>query len=70
MLPLAKLTNKILAEMTKHTFPVYAFREQKRYLRRHQLKPRSMKLHSLISRLQKLNAYLEEELQLYLQMKS
>ena len=46
--------------MTKHTFPSYAFREQKRYLRRHLVKPRSMKLCSFISRLQELNAYLEE----------
>ena len=52
--------NKVLAEMTKHAFPAYAFREQKRYLRRHLVKPRSMKLRSFISRLQELNAYLEE----------
>ena len=25
--------NKVLMEMTKHGFPAYAFREQKRYLR-------------------------------------
>ena len=47
-------------EMTKHAFPAYAFREQKRYLRRHLVKPRGMKLRSFISRLQELNAYLEE----------
>ena len=46
--------------MTKHAFPAYAFREQKRYLQRHLVKPRSMKLRSLISRLEELNAYLEE----------
>ena len=46
--------------MTKHAFPAYAFREQKRYLRRYLIKPRSMKLCSFISRLQELNAYLEE----------
>ena len=46
--------------MTKHDFPSYAFRELKRYLSRHVAKPRSMKLHSYISRLQELNAYLEE----------
>ena len=34
--------------------------EQKRYLCRHLVKPRSMKLCSFISRLQELNAYLEE----------
>ena len=45
--------------MTKHTFPAYAFHEQKRYLRRLLIKPRSMKLHNFISRLQELNAYLE-----------
>ena len=52
--------NKVLLEMTKHTFPAYAFREQKRDLRRHLFKPRSMKLRSFISRIQELNAYLEE----------
>ena len=46
--------------MTKHAFPAYAFRKQKRYLRRHLGKPRGMKLRSFISRLQELNAYLEE----------
>ena len=46
--------------MTKHVFPTYAFRKQKRYLHRHQIKPRSMKLHSFISKLQELSAYLEE----------
>ena len=48
--------NKVLMKMTKHAFPAYAFREQKRYLRRHLVKPRGMKLRSFISRLQKLNA--------------
>ena len=46
--------------MTKHTFPAYAFCKQKRYPRRHLVKPRSMKLRRFISRLQELNAYLEE----------
>ena len=52
--------NKVLAEMTKHAFPAYASCKQKRYLHRHLVKPRSMKLCSFISRLQELNAYLEE----------
>ena len=52
--------NKVLAKMTKHTFPAYTIREQKRYLRRHLITPRSMKLRSFISRLQELNAYLEQ----------
>ena len=52
--------NKVLAEMTKHAFPAYAFHKQKRYLHRHLVKPRSTKLCSFISRLQELNAYLEE----------
>ena len=52
--------NKVLAQITKYTFSAYSFREQKRYLRRHLVKPKSMKLRSFISRLQKLNAYLEE----------
>ena len=45
--------------MTKHAFSAYAFREQKRNLCRHLVKHRSMKLHSFMSRLQELNAYLE-----------
>ena len=52
--------NKRLAEMTKHAYPVYAFREKKRYLRMHLAKSRSMKLRSFIYRLQELNAYLED----------
>ena len=47
-------------EMAKHAFPAYAFREQKRYLRRNLVQPRSMKLRSFISRLHELNLYLEE----------
>ena len=52
--------NKVLLSMTQHVFPAYAFCEQKRYMHRHLVKPRNMKLHSFISRLQELNAYLEE----------
>ena len=52
--------NKVIAEMTNHAFPVYAFLDQKRYLHWHLIKPRSMKLHSFISRLQELSADLEE----------
>ena len=52
--------NKVLMEMTKHAFPAYAFCKQKRDLRRHLGKPRSMKLRSFIRWLQELNAYLEE----------
>ena len=52
--------NKVLMEMTKHAFPAYAFHEQKSFLRRHLVKPRSIKLRSFISRLLELNAYLEE----------
>ena len=52
--------NKVIMEMTKHTFPAYTFCKQKSYLRRHLVKPRSMKLCSFISRLQELNAYLED----------
>ena len=52
--------NKALAEMTKHVFLAYAFCEQKRYLRRHLNKLRSMKLRSFLSSLQELNAYLAE----------
>ena len=41
---------KVLTEMTKHAFPAYALRKQKRYLCRHLVKPRSMKLRRFISR--------------------
>ena len=46
--------------MTKHAFSAYALCEQKRYLLRHLLKPRSVKLCSFIGRLQELNTYLAE----------
>ena len=46
--------------MNKYAYPTYAFREQKRYLRRHLIKSRSMKLHTLISTLQELNIFLGE----------
>ena len=46
--------------MTKHANPAYASRKQKRYLHRHLIKPKNMKLSTFISRLQELNAYLEE----------
>ena len=49
--------NKILAEITKYSFPAYAFREQKRYLNMHHIKLRIMKLCSFVSRLQELNTY-------------
>ena len=63
--------NKVLAKMTKHAFLAYAFCKQKRYLCRHLIKPRSMRLHSFISRLQELNAYWKaKKLHLYLHMKS
>ena len=52
--------NKILIQMSIHAFPACVFHEQKRYLHRHLVKFRSMKLHSFISWLQKSNAYLEE----------
>ena len=46
--------------MTKHAFPIYTFREQKKYLSRHLIKSRSMKLQSFICWLQQLNAHLKE----------
>ena len=52
--------NKVLAEMTKHVFPAYAFCKHKRYLCRYLVNPRSIKLRSFISRLQESNAYLGE----------
>ena len=47
----------VLLEMTKHACPAHILHKQKRYLRRHRIKPRSMKLHTFIRRLQELNAY-------------
>ena len=41
--------NKELLEMTKHAFPAYTHRKQKRYLRRYLVKPRSMKLEKIFS---------------------
>ena len=52
--------NKALLKMTKHAFLVNTFCKQKRDLDRHIIKHKNMKLFSFISRLQKLNAYLEE----------
>ena len=52
--------DKVLAEMTNHAFPAYTFREVRRYIRRHQVKPKSTKLRSFISIFQELNPYLEE----------
>ena len=49
--------NKVLLKMTKHAFPAYAFREWKRYLRWHLVKPGRIKLRSFISWFQELNAY-------------
>ena len=49
--------NKVLAEMTKQTFPTYAFCEQTHYLHRHLIKSRCM---NLISRLQELITYLDK----------
>ena len=50
--------NRVLAEITKRAFPVYDFSKQRYYLHRHLIKPRSMKQHNFVSRLQELNAYL------------
>ena len=51
--------NKVLMQMIINVFPTYAFREQKRCLSRHPIKPfRSMKLCTFISRLQELDVYL------------
>ena len=35
--------NRVLLEMTKHTFPTYNFCKRERYLHRHLIKPRKMK---------------------------
>ena len=54
--------NNVLAEMTKHSFPVYTFSKQKRYLCRHLVKHRRINLSSFISRLQEWITYLAESL--------
>ena len=46
--------------MTQHAFPAYTVYKHKRYIGRHLVKHWSIKLCSFISRLQELNAYLEE----------
>ena len=46
--------------MTKRAFPTYTFCKLKRYLCRHIIKPRSVKLCDFLNRLQELNAYLGE----------
>ena len=52
--------NKVLVEIVKHVLPAYAFCNQTRYLCKHLLKSRSMKLHSFVCRLQELYACLAE----------
>ena len=46
--------------MTKHAFPTYAFCNQTRYLCRHLIKSKGMKLLSFITWLQKIYTYLGE----------
>ena len=52
--------NKVLVEMTMHTFPTYTFYKQKKNLRGHLITPRNMKLRIYISKLQEQNVYLGE----------
>ena len=47
--------NKAIIELTKHIFSTCTFCKQKGCLHRHLLKPRSIKLHTSIIRLQELN---------------
>ena len=46
--------------MTKHAFPAQAFCEQKRYMCRHLIKLRGMKLRRFSSKAQEMNGYLAE----------
>ena len=50
----------ILNQMTSHIFPVNAYREQKRYLRRYVKKPKDLSVRDFISRVQELNNYLDK----------
>ena len=45
-----------LKAITKHIFPTHAYREQKRYLRRHLKKPKDMKVRKFATRIVELNS--------------
>ena len=48
----------VMATMTVHVFPTYAYRDQRRYMQRYLKKPHDMKVRSFTTRLIQLNTYL------------
>ena len=48
----------VMATMTVHIFPTYAYRDQRRYMQRYLRKPPDMKVRSFTTRLIQLNTYL------------
>ena len=48
----------VMATMTVHVFPTYAYRDQRRYMQRYLKKPLDMKVRSFTTRLIQLNTYL------------
>ena len=50
--------NTVMATMTVHVFPTYAYRDQRRYMQRYLKKPHEMKVRSFTTRLIQLNTYL------------
>ena len=48
----------VMNKMTAHVFPIYAYRDQKRYLARYLRKPPGMKVKAFTTRLVQLNEYL------------
>ena len=50
--------NTVMATMTVHVFPTYAYRDQRRYMQTYLKKPHEMKVRSFTTRLIQLNTYL------------
>ena len=50
--------NEVMARLTEHIFPVHAYREQKRFLRRFLKKPKDWTAREFVTRVQEINSYL------------
>ena len=50
--------NEVMAQLTAHIFPVHAYREQKRFLRRFLKKPKDWTVREFVTHVQEINAYL------------
>ena len=50
--------DEVMARLTEHIFPVHAYREQKRFLRRFLKKPKDWTVREFVTRVQEINAYL------------